>query len=116
MIELEILDGESWESFLASDTAILMIGKTDCAACNAWTEELTAFLGTEDAARFEGMRFGKILLDTRGLASFKRAHGEWLKDVTNLPYNLIYRSGEQHKTWYGGGVERLTNRLDRLIA
>jgi len=113
MAELELLDGETWESFLASDVAVLMLGKSDCAACNAWTEELQGVLA-DAGDRFSGVRFGKILLDQRGLTSFKRAHGELLKSATNLPYNVIFKGGEQQKAWFGGGATRLENRLARI--
>ncbi|TNF35228.1 MAG: hypothetical protein EP329_06420 [Deltaproteobacteria bacterium] len=115
MAKLEQLDGETWEPFLQSDLAVLMLGKSDCAACNAWTQELEAFLDS-DGDRYEGVRFGKIVLDQRGLTSFKRAHGPLLASATNLPYTIIFKGGEQQKAWFGGGASRLENRLARVTA
>lgn len=107
---LEKLDGESWESFLASPVAVLMLGKSDCAACAQWTEELEAFLATDE--RWRDVRFGKILLDTPGLVSFKRAH-PWIAELDVLPVTVIFANGKEAKRFAGSGVERLVTRLER---
>ena len=112
MSRLEVVDAKNWEEFVQSPTAVLMLGKTDCAACNEWTEELTAFLG--DASRYPEVRFGKIVIDKPGLVSFKRAN-PWLAEVDVLPFTVLYKGGEKQKTFAGKGIERLTNRLDRLV-
>jgi hypothetical protein len=49
------------------------------------------------------------------VASFKRAN-PWLADVDVLPYTLIYRQGERVAEFAGGGVGRLSARLQRLRA
>ncbi len=111
--ELQAIDGTNWREFVGDGVAYLMLGKSDCGACAAWTEELTGLLGD---GRYEGkVRFGKMLLDQRGLTDFKREHGEWLKDVHDLPFNLIWVNGERKKSWPGGGGERLTNRLEGIL-
>ena len=112
MQRLETLDGKTWEAFTQAPTAVLMLGKTDCEACRAWTEELNTFLESDE--RFKDVRFGKILLDTPGLVSFKRAN-PWLAEVDVLPFNVIYQGGSREKSFAGSGVERLTNRLERLM-
>ena len=61
------------------------------------------------------MRFGKIFLDKPGLVSFKRAN-PWLAEVDVLPFNIIYKNGNKEKTFAGKGVERLTNRLERITS
>lgn len=111
MAKLEQLDGKTWEEFLAAPKAVLVLGKSDCEACSAWSQELEAFL--EEDADHGDVRFGKILLDTPGLVSFKRAN-PWVKDVDTLPTTIIFRDGAQWKSFVGSGVERLTNRLARL--
>lgn len=114
-MELEKVDGENWQDFINSGPVFLMLGKSDCGACNAWTDELVAFLGKDE--RYAGkVRFGKMLLDQRGLTEFKRAHGGWLKDVHDLPFNTLWAGGEKKKEWPGNGLERLTNRLDNVLA
>jgi hypothetical protein len=110
---LEILDGTTWESFVRAPVAVLVLGKSDCEACKAWSEELTAFLAQDE--RWRGVRFGKIQLDRPGLASFKRAN-PWLAEADTLPFNVIYVNGEPAKRYSGGGVDRLVNRLERATA
>jgi hypothetical protein len=109
---LEAIDGRSWEAFVAAPAAVLMLGKSDCEACKAWTAELEGFLAKDD--RFSQVRFGKVLLDTPGLASFKRAN-PWLAGLDSLPFNVIYVKGERVKEFAGGGIERLVNRLERAL-
>ena len=109
---LEKLDGKNWEAFVASPAAVLMLGKSDCAACAAWTEELESFL--EADARWTHVRFGKLLLDTPGLVSFKRAN-PWIAELHDLPTNLVYVNGVEAKRFAGGGVDRLVTRLERAL-
>lgn len=107
---LETIDGQNWEAFVSAPVAVLMLGKSDCEACRAWTAELSEWLAADSA--FGHVRFGKLLLDTPGLISFKRAN-PWLADVEVLPFNLLYVGGERVKQFAGGGVERLVSRLER---
>ncbi|MEK6237730.1 MAG: hypothetical protein N2C14_23725 [Planctomycetales bacterium] len=113
MSRLEILDGTTLDDFLQSPRAVLMLGKSDCAACKKWTGELETFLATEE--EWSGVRFGKLELDQRGITSVKRAN-PWLAELDDLPYNVIYFDGERKKSWLGSGVERLVNRLRKLIS
>ena len=106
-----MIDKENWEEFLKSPLAVLVLGKTDCAACNDWTEELKSFLEADEA--FSDVRFGKMLLDQRGLANFKKT-SPWLAEVDVLPFNVIYKDGEKVKDFAGSGTTRLVNRLNNL--
>jgi hypothetical protein len=111
---LEMLDGESWRAFVAADAAFLMLGKSDCEPCKAWTAELQAFLAAGSGAAHPRVRFGKLLLDSKGLTDFKRENQSWLKDLETLPWNLLYVGGTLEKSWPGGGIARLEGRLSGL--
>ncbi|HJQ84395.1 MAG TPA: hypothetical protein VKA21_09990 [Candidatus Binatia bacterium] len=113
MPRLETVDGGNWREFVAAPVAVLMIGKSDCAACAAWTTELEEFLAGD--TEWKNVRFGKMLVDKGGLIEFKRA-SPWLADVDELPFNQIYVKGERSKSWPGSGVERLTDRLRAVTA
>jgi hypothetical protein len=91
---------------------VLVLGKSDCPACNAWTAELEAFL--ESDAAWRHVRFGKLLLDKSGLISFKRAN-PWIAELEVLPHNVVYHDGERVVEFSGAGVERLTARLSRVL-
>jgi hypothetical protein len=108
MARLETIDGSNWREFLAAPRAVLILAKTTCAACAAWSDELGAFLDGD--GRFADVRFGKMYLDRPGLIDFKRGN-PWLAEVDDLPFNLLYERGERRKSWPGGGVERLVDRL-----
>lgn len=87
---------------------MLVIGKTDCPACAAWSDELEQFLAGD--TEWSHVRFGKMLLDEGGLIEFKRAN-PWLADVEELPFNVMYVQGERSKSWPGAGTDRLVGRL-----
>jgi hypothetical protein len=113
MSRVEILDADTWEEFLGADAAVLMLAKTTCQNCSSWTAELEAALA--GGGFYPGVRFGKLYLDQRGLIAFKKAN-PWIATVDVLPFNVIYRKGEQVKTFAGGGLDRLRNRLERVLA
>jgi hypothetical protein len=108
MARLETVDGGNWRDFVAAPAAVLVIGKSDCGACAAWSEELERFLAAD--TEWGHVRFGKMLVDKGGLIEFKRA-SPWLADVDELPFNQLYLAGERSKAWPGGGVDRLVDRL-----
>jgi len=109
---LEMLDGNTWAAFVSAPAAVLMLGKSDCHACAAWTEELEGFLANDTEWRH--VRFGKLLLDQRGLVDFKRSN-PWIAHLDVLPHNVLFRSGERVAEFSGSGVERLTARLARVF-
>jgi len=111
MSTLEQIDGRNWEEFLQAPVAVLMIGKSDCPACGAWTDELVTFLEVD--REFPQVRFGKIVLDKGGLIGFKRAH-PWIAELDVLPFNQIFVAGERSKSFAGGGIDRLLGRLRQL--
>lgn len=108
MSRFEEIDGTNWQEFIAAPLAVLVLAKSDCPHCHAWAEELEPWLA--DPGRWPEVRFGRVLLDRPGLASFKRAN-PWLAEVADLPFNVIYARGERVKSYPGGGIARLEARL-----
>jgi len=114
MSRLQMIEGDAWKELTHSPgVSVLLLSKSDCPACAAFTEELEAALGRADF--WPSVRFGKMVLDRPGLAGFKRAN-PWLAEVDVLPYTVIYVDGEQRKPFAGGGLARLENRLRALTA
>jgi len=138
MSRLEILEGEAWRELLAAPIGVLVLAKASCPVCQAWSEELTAFLAADQ--RWQGVRFGTIYLDQGqgsddddeddgpealwqslavevgaaggSQASFEAANRDWLGEVRDLPYNVIFVRGRKTKAWPGGGIDRLVTRLE----
>jgi hypothetical protein len=109
---LEDVHGDNWRDFLASDRAVLVLGKSDCGNCATWAAELADWLA--DDRDWKDVRFGKMTLDTKGLTEFKKEN-RWLAEVDVLPFNVVYKGGERAASYAGGGRERLENRLRRLF-
>ena len=112
MSRLEVIDRENWRDFLAAPAAVLMLGKSNCKACQAWTDELTTFLESDET--WQHVRFGKLELDRGGMAAFKKEN-TWITELEDLPYNVIYVNGERRKEFLGSGVDRLVNRMRRVV-
>ena len=113
MFRLNSLDGQSWEEVWNAPRALILLGKTDCPACHAWSAELDEKLA--DASVCADVVFGKLTLDQPGLGSFKKAHPEILAAASDLPFNLLLIDGQVVKQWFGGGWERFENRLRRAM-
>ncbi|MGD9765137.1 MAG: hypothetical protein AB7V27_15640 [Candidatus Binatia bacterium] len=113
MERVEKLEGTTWRELVQAPVAVLVLGKSTCEACAAWTAELEEFLAADEEWRH--VRFGKILLDERGLIDFKRAN-PWIAELDVLPFTQIYVAGERSKSFAGGSIERLTKRLHNLAA
>lgn len=111
MATFEEVGRDNWEEFLAAPKAVLMLGKTDCKACNAFSDELESFVDENEG--WEEVRIGKMYLDKPGLLKFKKA-SPWLADVRDLPYTVIYEDGDVQKSFLGGGVQRLVSRMERV--
>lgn len=112
MAGLEILDARSWAEFSAAPASVLMLGKSDCPACAEWSAELERFLASD--TRWRHVRFGKLLLDQRGLIDFKRSNA-WIADLDVLPHNVLLRAGERAAEFSGSGTDRLETRLERVF-
>jgi len=116
MAHLEILDRDTLDEFLASPYAVLILAKTDCAACAAWSAELGESLeGLAADDQLNSVRFGKLVLNQPGLGGFKRS-SPWLKDVNDLPFTALYSDNEYRRGFIGSGWQRLVNRLNRVLA
>ena len=109
MVDVELLTKDNWQDFLKEPKAVLMLGKTTCEACKEWTADLKDWSDSP-----EGIRFGKINLDEPGWGRFKLQQ-KWVSEVDVLPFNAIYIDGENKKSWAGGGLDRLSNRLNRFL-
>jgi hypothetical protein len=123
---LEHIDDDNFQDFLFHPHAFLFIGKEECDPCNRWTNELTAHLlegnspdtnvglsATPSLAQLD-FRWGKVTLGKGKLTNFKRVHGIWLSQVRDLPHNTLWINGDLSKEWTGGGLDRLTSRLQNL--
>ena len=100
----DILTGSGWQEYLNGPRVVLTLGRTDCGPCIAFEEELTAFLGSD--TEWSDVRFGKILLDTRGFHVFKKQN-PWLRHAEILPLHILYAHGE--------ALERFTGDLEVLV-
>lgn len=109
MVDVELLTKDNWQDFLKEPKAVLMLGKTTCEACKEWTADLKDWSDSP-----EGIRYGKINLDEPGWGRFKLQE-KWVSEVDVLPFNAIYIDGENKKSWAGGGLDRLSNRLNRFL-
>ena len=123
---LEHVDDSNFQEFFSHPRVFLFVGKEECDPRNRWTAGLTAHLlegnspetnvgltSTPSLAQLD-FRWGKVTLGKGKLTNFKREHGIWLSQVRDLPHNTLWIDGMLTKEWTGGGVDRLTSRLQGL--
>jgi len=143
MKRLQKLEGEAWRDFINAPIALIVLAKSTCPVCMAWSRELTAFLETDQ--RWKDVRFGEIFINEGGApmkeeddeeedgtpaaiaralsthlcsacdarGSFAHANRDWLAEVEDLPYNVLYLNGKRTKSWAGAGIDRLVTRLEK---
>ena len=108
---IEILNADNLAEFETNSNRVLILGKSDCENCKNWQAELNSAI---ESGEFQSdVSIGKLDLDQRGLGDFKKSNS-WLVDVKDLPFNVIYKEDEIQKSYAGGGLDRLVNRLKRL--
>ena len=110
-MSIEILNADNLAQFETQPNRVLILGKSDCENCKNWQEELNSAI--ESGGFQPEVSIGKLDLDQRGLGDFKKSN-PWLVDVKDLPFNVIYKQNEIQKSYAGGGLDRLVNRLKRL--
>jgi len=110
MLELEIVNDDNFQEFLASPVVFLLLGREDCEACVSWISTLQ-----NSNLKLSNIRAGKLILGTGKLTNFRRVHGSWSSHIRELPHNSIWMNGSMVKEWLGGGdLDRLMNRLEGL--
>ena len=87
------IDGKNWREFTQAPLAVLMIGKSDCPACGAWTRGAGGI--PRHRHRVDDVRFGKILLDEPGRV---QAREPLARALDELPFNQLYAGGERSKS------------------
>lgn len=110
---LETVDDSNWEDFTSSPFAVLVVTNADCALCKNWRRRLSEFLERDE--EFTSVRFGVVKLETENVSGFEKANKEWLDIVEGVPFNALYAKGEPRTSFYGDGVDRMKNRLAKLI-
>jgi hypothetical protein len=109
---LETVTDANWKDFIAHPLAVLIVAESACPACRAWSEELESHLADKEVR--QDVRFGKINIDTPETEAFRAENKEWLDIIEGIPFNAFYVNGKPRASFYGGGVQRLLRRLDRL--
>ncbi len=108
---IQTLTADNLAAFESQPNRVLILGKSTCDNCHRWEAELNQAI---EADEFQPeIPVGKLNLDQRGLGDFKKGN-PWLVDVKDLPFNVIYKGNEIEKSYAGGGLDRLVNRLKRL--
>ena len=105
---MEVLTGNNWKEFFKAPLVVLILGRKDCKACEKWNEKLATYEIPN------GLRIGKILLDSPGFGRFKIEH-EWVSNVDMLPFNVIFLDGEMKTSWAGSSLKKLQKKLDSFV-
>jgi hypothetical protein len=85
------LDDESVERVTQAARGALILGKDDCDNCAAYEADVRRL---QEQGVLDELVVGKIVLTQPGSRAFKREN-PWLRDVSFLPYTVLYAAGER---------------------
>ena len=85
------VDDHSVERVTQAERGALILGKDDCGGCSEYEADIKRL---QEQGALDELVVGKIMLTRPGCRAFKREN-PWLRDVTYLPYTVLYRSGER---------------------
>jgi hypothetical protein len=85
------VDDESVDRVTQAARGALILAKDDCENCAAYEADVRRL---QEQGILSELVVGKIVLTQPGSRAFKRQN-PWLRDVTYLPYTVLYRAGER---------------------
>ena len=85
------VDDESVEHVTEAARGALILGKDDCDSCAAYEADVRRL---QEQGLLDELVVGKIMLTQPGCRAFKRRN-PWLRDVSFLPYTVLYAAGER---------------------
>ena len=98
---------ENLPALLAAEQAVLILTKSNCGYCAAYQADIEALQARGDLA---GLTIGKVVLDQPGAGRFKRDN-PWLARLDFLPYNLVYRRGQEVDRFAASRASYLQQRV-----
>ena len=85
------VDDECVESVTQAGRGALILAKENCENCAAYEADVRRL---QERGVLGELVVGKMILSSPGCRAFKREN-PWLRDVTFLPYTVLYREGER---------------------
>jgi len=85
------VDDETVEGVTEAPRGALILAKDGCGSCAAYEAEIQRL---QDRELLGDLVVGKLMLTQPGSRVFKRAN-PWLSTVHDLPYTVLYASGER---------------------
>lgn len=107
---IQIVKDANIREVTGAPRAVLIIGKSDCGHCIRYEREIVELL---ERGEFEGVTFGKLLLDAPGAPRFKREN-PWLASLDALPHTLIFVDGKHVENFAASRAAYLQERLEAV--
>ena len=85
------VDDETVESVTGAPHGALILAKDGCGSCAEYEAEIRRL---QDRELLGDLVVGKLMLTQPGSRAFKRSN-PWLATVEDLPYTVLYASGEK---------------------
>ena len=85
------VDDETVESVTGAPRGALILAKDGCGSCAQYEAEIRRL---QDRELLGDLVVGKLMLTQPGSRAFKRSN-PWLATVEDLPYTVLYASGEK---------------------
>jgi hypothetical protein len=85
------VDDDTVGDVVGAPHGALVLAKDDCGSCAAYEAEIRRL---QEEGLLGDLVVGKIMLTQPGSRRFKREN-PWLREVADLPYTVLYASGEK---------------------
>jgi hypothetical protein len=85
------VDDETVQSVITAPRGALILAKDGCGSCAQYEAEIQRL---EDRELLGDLVVGKLTLTQPGSRAFKRSN-PWLSTLEDLPYTVLYASGEK---------------------
>ena len=101
----------NYPDLMKAEKSILVFGRTDCAACATYNEEIEHLVRKP---HYKSVVFGKVTLDKPGSLNIKKEN-PWLETVEGLPYTVLYKLGHKVDGFAASNASYLEERIEDFL-
>jgi len=112
MATFEAMTDRIYDQLSSLEFALIVLGRGSCQDCTQYHGELRQWVAGGDGPG--QLRVLTLNLDSPLGQDFKDDH-EWVRHIDTIPYNALMVKGVVVKNWSGGTIQRLMNRLDKVV-
>jgi len=106
------LGDRSIERLLRAERAVLILSRSDCAACRVYERDVRVYLRL---GVLHSVAIGRLVIDAPGGDRFKHAN-PWVTSLHVLPFTVLYRRGQEVELFAAAHASFLVRRIQSVFA